>query len=304
MISPLPYSSLASPWSSSIHIIRYEQPPPQIKYFKSAIYNNFNQPGRANASNSKLRSKYILHDKEQLYDDAIKLKEQLHKVQAENMQLKTKVLQNEKEIAKKDKDIVDIYNQFQSQAPPRLLKLKNDSYLVTSLKKQVKDLRTEKSAKEEELNNLKKKTKVTKLQEMEVEIKMYIDECTRLRHLLEEVIQQKSMVGQEDINMIEQKLNQQNNMLRISKQENMQLMQKNKSLEDELSKVRTTLTEKDKSTRKNDSKDTLVLKKTIETYKSEIEQLKQQLKEKANPNQQTKIDQLTSHNNNLTVKLE
>jgi hypothetical protein len=178
------------------------------------------------------------------------------------------------------------------------------SYLVTSLKKQVKDLRNEKSSKEEELINLKKKTKVTKLQEMEVEIKMYIDECTRLRHLLEEVIQQKSMVGQEDINMIEQKLNQQNNMLRISKQENMQLMQKNKSLEDELSKVRTTLTEKDKSTRKNDSKDTLVMKKTLETYKSEIEQLKQQLKEKPSGNIQTKIDQLTNHNNNLTVKLE
>ena len=237
---------------------------------KPAFYNNFNQAGRSNASNVKLRSKYILHDKEQLYDDALKLKEQLHKIQAENMQLKTRLLQNEKELSKKEKDIIELYNQLQSQAPTRVIKTKNDAYLVTSLKKQLKDFKIDKTKLEDELISLKKKTKVTKLQEMEVEIKMYVDECTRLRHLLEEVIQQKSMVGQEDMNLIEQKLNQQNNMLRISKKENETLMNKNRSLEEELSKVKIVM-EKDKSIRKSEPKEVNMLKKTIENQKNEIE---------------------------------
>lgn len=42
---------------------------------------------------------------------------------------------------------------------------------------------------------LKKNTKATKLQELEIEMKMYIDECTRLRHLLEETMRAKNPLG-------------------------------------------------------------------------------------------------------------
>jgi len=38
---------------------------------------------------------------------------------------------------------------------------------------------------------LKKNIKSTKIAEIEVELKMYMDECTRLRHQLEEVIKSK-----------------------------------------------------------------------------------------------------------------
>jgi hypothetical protein len=44
---------------------------------------------------------------------------------------------------------------------------------------------------EEEIAKLKKNIKSTKLNEVELEMKMYVDECTRLRHLLEEVIKSK-----------------------------------------------------------------------------------------------------------------
>jgi len=46
-----------------------------------------------------------------------------------------------------------------------------------SLKKQVKELKMECLKKEEELENVRKSLKNTRQQEIDVEIKTYIDEC-------------------------------------------------------------------------------------------------------------------------------
>ncbi len=64
--------------------------------------------------------------------------------------------------------------------------------MITALKRQIKELRGQVALKEEEVQALKKNTKATKLQELEIEMKMYIDECTRLRHLLEETMRAKN----------------------------------------------------------------------------------------------------------------
>ena len=45
--------------------------------------------------------------------------------------------------------------------------------------------------KDEEIEALKKNIRSTQLQEVEVEIKTYIDECARLRQQLEEVMKSK-----------------------------------------------------------------------------------------------------------------
>lgn len=51
---------------------------------------------------------------------------------------------------------------------------------------------------------LRRNIKSTKLQEIEVEIKMYMDECTRLRHNLEEVIKSKdTFADPQEMKMIE-----------------------------------------------------------------------------------------------------
>lgn len=54
-----------------------------------------------------------------------------------------------------------------------------------SLKKQVKELKTEIMKKEEELTLSKKNIKNTKFYEMEQEMKVYKDELIRLRYVLE-----------------------------------------------------------------------------------------------------------------------
>jgi hypothetical protein len=72
-----------------------------------------------------------------------------------------------------------------------LSKLKLDSHLSMSLKKKIKELSMLLGSKNDEIEALRKNIKSTKLAEFEVEMKMYMDECTRLRHQLEEVLNSK-----------------------------------------------------------------------------------------------------------------
>jgi uncharacterized coiled-coil DUF342 family protein len=58
-----------------------------------------------------------------------------------------------------------------------------------SLKKQVKELKTECIRKEEELEQIRKSLKNTKHQEYDIEVKAYIDECQRLRQVLTDMLQ-------------------------------------------------------------------------------------------------------------------
>jgi hypothetical protein len=57
-----------------------------------------------------------------------------------------------------------------------------------SLKKQVKEMKTEMQKKDEELENLRKNIKNTKVSEIDIEIKTYKDECLRLRHLIDDLM--------------------------------------------------------------------------------------------------------------------
>lgn len=59
-----------------------------------------------------------------------------------------------------------------------------------SLKKQVKELKFECLRKEEELESLKKSLKNTRQQEMDIEVKAYIDECSRMRQLFQDMLTQ------------------------------------------------------------------------------------------------------------------
>lgn len=62
----------------------------------------------------------------------------------------------------------------------------SSSNLTQSLKKHVKEMRSELKKKDEEMTKIKRTLKATNIQELEVEMKLYVDECTRLRHMLEE----------------------------------------------------------------------------------------------------------------------
>jgi len=64
-----------------------------------------------------------MREKEQLYEEAIKLKMQTNNYREENLKLKTKIKILENEVAKKEKAIEDIYSSnqfFQKSSQPQL----------------------------------------------------------------------------------------------------------------------------------------------------------------------------------------
>lgn len=68
--------------------------------------------------------------------------------------------------------------------------MQNESFLVMSLKKQLKDSKLETFKKEEELELLKKNIKTTQKTEIESELKAYQDELQRMRFLMEELMRE------------------------------------------------------------------------------------------------------------------
>ena len=108
----------------------------------------------------------------------------------ENVKLKTKVHILESEITRKEKLVDDLLLQADTNAYGVNIanvqqsgpKLKLESHLTTNLKKKIRELQQNANSKQNEVDALKRHIKSTKVAEIEVEMKLYIDECARMRH--------------------------------------------------------------------------------------------------------------------------
>ena len=131
----------------------------------------------------------VMHkDKERLYDEALKLKANNNTVRDENLRLRTRVKVLENELHRKER----LLEEFSLQpVEGKDGKPKSDIHLTGALKRQVKELRAEASMKQEEIQKLRRNLKATRLNEYEIELKMFADECTRLRHMLEGALRNK-----------------------------------------------------------------------------------------------------------------
>lgn len=84
--------------------------------------------------------------------------------------------------------------------------VKNETHLVINLKRKIRDCNNEKQMLLAEIDALKRNIRISKMNEMEVENKLYVDECARLRHQLEEVIKSKdTFADPTELKIIEQK---------------------------------------------------------------------------------------------------
>lgn len=138
----------------------------------------------------------------------------------ENTRLRTKLQFVEVEVQRKDKVIDDLLRQQENNfglpqtgakfGPNRMSgALKTDTHLVINLKRKVKDLQIENGRRAEEIEALKRNIRSTRQQEIEVEVKMYMEECARLRHQLEEVIRSKdTFADPQELKIIEEKFQQ------------------------------------------------------------------------------------------------
>jgi Ca2+-binding EF-hand superfamily protein len=131
---------------------------------------------------AKLKPRSVQVDKERLFEENLSLKMLNNHLQQENTRLKTKLNQLDRELGRRD----DFTDDTRTEARGG-----QKSHLVANLKQNVKELRQELTLKEEEMAVLRQNLKSTKLGELEVEIQVYVDECTRLRHHLEEMLRQR-----------------------------------------------------------------------------------------------------------------
>ncbi len=253
-------------------------------------YNRSSQRQSGWVSSSKHVPKNILHDKEQLYDEIIHLKQTMNDVRQENLKLKTKIQQSDGELSRKDKEIKDLSDRIQNPSVGTFIKeihgkrAKTGAHLVMALKKRVQDTQKENAALREGLQTLKKNIRLTTTQELDTEVQTYADECVRLRKMLEDMVGEKQYLTAEDVATIEEKIRQQNQVIDGVKRENQSLRQKLQQQEAELSKLKSgSSAKKTASPKEKESLKQQVLAKEqmreIQKLKEEIEGLKKSAKQ-------------------------
>ena len=204
---------------------------------------------------TRLKPRRIIMDKERLYEENMALKLKNNNLLQEILKLRTKVAQVERELAKKEDNTEN--SQYSKPA-----------HMINNLKSAVKELKSDISIKDEEIHRLRKNFRSTKLNEMELEVQAYIDECTRLRHHLEEIMKQRSSAPMSQ--PIEGEKNMQNTFnINSLQQENDELSQALSQASQEISRLKGKLKEIEKDKKKN-----LVKKNELSQLKSENIKLK------------------------------
>jgi hypothetical protein len=121
---------------------------------------------------------------------------------------------------------------------------------------------------------LKKHIKSTKIAEIEVEMKLYIDECARLRQQLEEVIKSKdTFADPQEVRIIEERFQQQEMAINNLRIENNDLVLAFNAKEEELRQAREILDKQKKGV----SKDSTRLKRLIKDKDRDIVRMRGEL---------------------------
>ncbi|CAD8057371.1 unnamed protein product [Paramecium sonneborni] len=175
--------------------------------------------------------KNIKKEKETLYEEQIELKQQINRIKEENVRLKTKNGQLQKENSKLEKLLENLDSYIQTGQGHQPL---GDHILMNNLKKTLKDVKSQLTEKEVELQILKKHIKVTKVSEIEAELKNYIEESIRLRSLLDQALrnqaaqkmavqmdnfEEKFYVQMKVINSLQQEMDQFNGIIKLKDEE-------------------------------------------------------------------------------------
>lgn len=117
-------------------------------------------------------NKTIPYRKEDLYDRVLQMKSEVNTVKTENTRLKTQVKLMETKVTRRVNE--------------------DSPLLVENLSRQVIELKKELGNKEQELEFVRKKLKFTKIGEMEAQLQVANDECTRLNRMLMEAMEDLS----------------------------------------------------------------------------------------------------------------
>lgn len=119
--------------------------------------------------------------REKLYEENLVLKTQSNLIESENIKLRTKLNQLEKNVNKREEPEFFFYKSMSKTS------------LVPNLKSSIKELKSKIRFKKDEIEHMRKSMKSTKMMETDVELQIYSDELTRLRYHLDAVMRDNSI---------------------------------------------------------------------------------------------------------------
>ncbi|CAD8175104.1 unnamed protein product [Paramecium octaurelia] len=202
---------------------------PMIKNAKFQTQRNY-------VNVSKFWPENDYHDKETLYFQLKTLKEEINFMRTENIKLKTRILQQ-------DKELQNINKYFEDQQFKQNPLSKNHEYIIQQIKKQNKDLQQQLSEKLYIIEQMKKNIKVTKIQEIQIQNQLYKEEINKLKKMLldqennnKEFLNQQTMI-KENFLKTQQGFIKQQNEINDLKQQQQNDQQKINQLQNEVTKL-------------------------------------------------------------------
>ena len=194
---------------------------------------------RNRANSKKDKSSYL--DTESLYETNIHLKREINKLKKEIMQIKAEIQRKDNELIKKDKllqtaldkgidDNIDINTFINNNENNNILlekDIKKNNY-ITKFRKQYNELKNKYNEKIEEISELKKNIKTTKLNELKIQYKETFKEFNKLKDLYNSIFEQNKINLEKikRLNDIENELNEKN-LIILQLQESLKLSSSN-----------------------------------------------------------------------------
>ncbi|XP_044046585.1 IQ domain-containing protein E isoform X2 [Siniperca chuatsi] len=126
-------------------------------------------------------------EKEDMYDEIIRLKKSLQAQKSDNQQMKAKLRRLEEDNAKREKQIEELLDPTKGSEYTRSLvdKKKEGSIVLNGLKQRILKLEQQCREKENALSKLQSELRTTNLEELKITVETYYEEIQRLRVLLE-----------------------------------------------------------------------------------------------------------------------
>ena len=169
-IKAIPFRPISAKFSG-LQVLRNSKTRPQSAVSK-AMMMMMPRSKTKNEHKPKLKKNFL--SREELTEKLLYFQGSTNSLKEENLRLKTRIKFLERDLKRDESDT-------------------DKSHLVVNLKTQIKELQKIIENRDIEIADLKKTARITKVQELEVEMKMYVDECTRLRRMLQESLYQLFM---------------------------------------------------------------------------------------------------------------
>ncbi|XP_070780262.1 IQ domain-containing protein E [Enoplosus armatus] len=126
-------------------------------------------------------------EKEDMYDEIIRLKKSLQAQKSDNQQMKAKLRRLEEDNAKRERQIEELLDPTKGSEYTRSLvdKKKEGSVVLNGLKQRILKLEQQCREKENALSKLQSELRTTNVEELKITVETYYEEIQRLRVLLE-----------------------------------------------------------------------------------------------------------------------